>query len=175
MEHVAVQVKVICMVVKDFKIDPMLWGGTANIDLSKCHGEIDLMKTQTGDVVMTQTDQERTLQHLLLWLATPLGERFDPKLGCIFYDYLHERLIPSEMAQMERDLMANLEYNFPEFHVLSTRCTFFFDESVAKVYVVIQLSSMDFKLIFDESSLIKYSKQMKEILDPYGIADIGRN
>ena len=66
-----------------------------NMDIStgycKCHTALDITLTPDGDLSII-SGQEELDQRFFLYLATPKGERYDPRIGCYAYDFLHEKV-----------------------------------------------------------------------------------
>jgi len=102
----------------DLKINQSMEGGRC-----RCHSDMDLVTTTTGDLAVTMDKDEHMRQRMVLWLATPRGEVYNqPYAGCVLHDYIHERMSGSVLARLERDLKQDMQDHFPELGVTSITC-----------------------------------------------------
>lgn len=101
----------------DLKTNLRIEGGTC-----KCHGNLDLELTPSGDLALISDPAECLRQRIVLWLATPKGERRDSEVGCLLWDYLHQKLTGSTLKELEVRLVRELTLNFPELVVSSVKC-----------------------------------------------------
>jgi len=97
-----------------------------NMDISAghchCHSSLDLLLDATGDLALVSSHDELK-QRFFLYLATPKGERYDPKIGCSCLDYLHEKNTRGNLRRLEQDLEADMKYQFPELAINSITCS----------------------------------------------------
>ena len=97
-----------------------------NMDISAghchCHSSLDLLLDATGDLALV-SGQDELKQRFFLYLATPKGERYDPKIGCSCLDYLHEKNTRGNLRRLEQDLEADMKYQFPELAINSITCS----------------------------------------------------
>ena len=82
-----------------------------------CHSAWDLITTVSGDIALTRDAAENNRQRLLMWLATPKGERLDPTLGCCIHDYFHQKITSDLPRRLELDMRADLLSVFPELSI----------------------------------------------------------
>ena len=82
-----------------------------------CHSSWDLITTITGDLALTKDEAENNRQRLLMWIATPKGERINPSIGCCLHDYFHAKLSNSIYRQIELDVEADLKSVFPDLTI----------------------------------------------------------
>ena len=87
-----------------------------------CHSSLDLLLDATGDLALISSHDELK-QRFFLYLATPKGERYDPKIGCSCLDYLHEKNTRGNLRRLEQDLEADMKYQFPELAINSITCS----------------------------------------------------
>ena len=97
-----------------------------NMDISAghchCHSSLDLLLDATGDLALV-SGQDELKQRFFLYLATPKGERYDPKIGCSCLDYPHEKNTRGNLRRLEQDLEADMKYQFPELNINSITCS----------------------------------------------------
>ena len=93
-----------------------------NLDISaghgQCHSSLDIVLDATGDIALI-SGQDELKQRFFLYLATPKGERYDPKIGCSCLDYLHEKNTAGNLRRLEQDLESDMDYQFPELEINS--------------------------------------------------------
>lgn len=102
----------------DIQTDMKLDGG-----IIKCHSTTDLILTQSGDLALTEGDGNGMRQRLLIWLAVPQGELFDPLAGCPVYDFFHQKLTKSTTTSLGNELLNSFRYLFPELDVRNVEIT----------------------------------------------------
>jgi hypothetical protein len=100
--------------VTNMKLD----GGTI-----KCHSTTDLVLTQSGDLGLIQGDSNGIRQRMLIWLAVPQGELFDPDAGCPAYDFFHAKLTESNIQRMANKFLNSFRYSFPELDIKNVEIT----------------------------------------------------
>jgi hypothetical protein len=88
-----------------------------------CHSAWDLVTTVTGDIALTRDLAENNRQRLLLWLATPKGERPDPSLGCCIHDYFHQKITKDLPRRLSLDMRADLLSVFPTLNIKNINVT----------------------------------------------------
>jgi hypothetical protein len=89
----------------------------------KCHSTTDLVLTQSGDLALIADGSSGMRQRLLIWLAVPQGELFDPNSGCPSYDFFHTRLTRENMKSFANALLNSFQYTFPEINVQNVEVT----------------------------------------------------
>lgn len=102
----------------DLQTDMKLDGG-----IIKCHSTTDLVLTPSGDLDLVTGDGDAMRQRLLIWLAVPQGELFDPYAGCPVYDYFHTKLSQDNLTSMSRAMLTSFQYLFPELGVYKVELT----------------------------------------------------
>lgn len=83
----------------------------------RCHSTTDAELTSSGDLALVPESAFGLRQRLLIWLAVPRGELFDPEAGCPVYDYFHTRLTGSDTQALANDMKNSFRYLFPELNV----------------------------------------------------------
>ena len=120
----------------------------------KCHGNLDLVLTPTGDLAIITDPAECIRQRIILWMSTPKGERRDPEVGCLLWDHLHRKVTGSVLKELEVRLARELQLNFPELILKSVKCERVtgFGEGGHKVLVtaILGSDSIDFTFGADE-------------------------
>lgn len=94
----------------------------------RCHLNMDYVLTPTGDIAVICGAARLLLQHLLIWVATPLGEDIDPNVGCILHKYTFGKATQTNMDKLELELKANMQYNFPEYEITNVRVISAYDQ-----------------------------------------------
>lgn len=101
------------------------WDVRTNMDISTgfchCHSALDLTLDATGDISLIH-GQDELKQRFFLYLGTPKGERYDPKIGCSCLDYLHEKNTAGNLRRLEQELESDIDYQFPELDINSITC-----------------------------------------------------
>lgn len=123
-----------------------------------CHDSIDLVTTVTGDLALTKDETENNRQRLLMWLATPKGERLDPSIGCCLHDYFHAKMTGSIYRQLELDIESDLKSVFPEMTISDIAVENISDTSsgnrIVQVGVTLGDDSIKFLSDFNSSSAL---------------------
>lgn len=89
----------------------------------RCHSNLDLTTTVTGDIALTSTAAGNLQQRLLLWMSTRRGERLESgDLGCCLQDYLHDTLSPRIATNLGMDLRGEMQDVFQDVQILSVKC-----------------------------------------------------
>jgi hypothetical protein len=130
----------------------------------RCHGDLDLTTTITGDLALTSDSASNTRQRILMWLATPKGERLDPSIGCCLYDFLHSSASPTNVRKMESYIAADINYLFNDLglKVKSVTCRVA-DDVNSSVYVDIKMGNEDLGFLFTYNELINLSSQLASV------------
>lgn len=139
--------------------------------MAKCHAGADEVLTPTGDTTLIRTEGQRIMQSVLLWLSVKLGERFDPKLGCILFKYVFDFADESIYTKMEFDIKENLQYNFPQWNwqSVTVQRARFPDDDVPKVAILIWVQNESFSFIVDGPNLLEYHAQVQRTLKMAGL------
>lgn len=134
----------------DLKTNLRIEGGTC-----KCHGNLDFELTPSGDLAIITDPGESITQRIILWLATPKGERRDPAVGCLLWEYLHQKLTGSTLKELEVRLTRELSLNFPDLSVSSVDCELVtgFGEGGNKVLVTAVLGSHKIEFMYGADEL----------------------
>lgn len=127
----------------------------------RCHSNLDLVTTLTGDIAITPDDVTNYRQRLFMWLATPKGERIDPSVGCCLYDFLHNKATSTTARTLELYLASDLAVAFPELDVKSVRCKLSSDNRTFSVDVKLGDESLTF--LFSDNDLLNISSQLAEV------------
>jgi hypothetical protein len=87
-------------------------GGTV-----KCHSTVDAVLTTSGDLALVADDSTGMQQRLMIWMATPPGERFDPTIGCPWYSYAHKKMSSANIKELANEMTNSFVKFFPELDV----------------------------------------------------------
>jgi phage baseplate assembly protein W len=143
--------------------------------MMKCHLGLDEELTVAGDTALISDLKQRMLQNVGLWISVKLGERFDPKLGCIFHSFLFAQMDPSELSKMEMQVRENLLYNFPrwQFQEISLTRVTFPDDDIEKLAISIRANNIQLPPIaFDSASLLEFRNDVKRTLANSGLMNV---
>ena len=146
------------------------WDLATNLDISaghgQCHTSLDLLLDATGDLALV-SGQNELKQRFFLYLATPKGERYDPKIGCACLDYLHEKNTTNKLRQLEQELEADMDYQFPELSVNSVTC----NKSILDPFqtqILLRMSQGDnLEFLYTPSELMSITSNLSNIINYY--------
>ena len=120
----------------------------------RCHGDFDFVQSVTGDLERTTSEEQYTVQKLILWLAIKKGEVVnDPELGSVLHQFLFKPLTPGNMALLERLLEYDLKKQIPELAVRTVKCLA--DKTFDRVNITISTSDKNYLLSADKSDLLQ--------------------
>jgi hypothetical protein len=142
---------------------------------AKCHSGTDDVITPWGDTAVVSDPEQKMVQKILLWMTTKLGERFDPKLGCVLYEYMFGSFDGSTLKRMEFDLKYNLKYNFPEYiwtSITIQRTISDFDTEALAIFAIV--NHTQFSFVVDGPSLLAYYLEARKTLKNSGLLDISK-
>lgn len=144
----------------------MMWDIRTNLDISpgfcQCHTALDIQLTATGDIAIISGTEE-IQQRFLLYLATPKGERFNPRIGCFAHDYLHEKNTPSNMRMMEQDIIGDMSYQFPEVNVTSVTCIRD-DTDSSRMQLDVRLADSEtLRFLYTPQELVSLTKELSKL------------
>jgi hypothetical protein len=139
-----------------------------------CHTNFDLLTTITGDLALTKDDEENNRQRLLMWMATPKGERINPATGCCLHDYFHEKMTGSIYRRLELDLKTDLKSVFPTLDIknLSVDNISDLESGNRTIQVGITLGDDSLKFVADFNSLVSFNDTINSLIY-YGGASTG--
>ena len=124
--------------------------------ICKCHSRMDILLTSTGDLALVSAPGPCVQQRLILWMATPHGERMDPNIGCRLWDIMHSALTGTVLGALEVTLKHEMQLLFPEIEVTSVVCELVPATGVSssKVLVSVMSSGEDLFFIFSPEDLV---------------------
>ena len=131
-----------------------------------CHGNMDKVLTPTGDTAVISGEWNLLKQHIVIWVATPLGEDPDPKIGCILHKYEFRKAVVANYKVIEMELKANLEYNFPEYYISNVRVIGGFDEvsNTHGIVVSARFNSEEVAFFTNSEKMLDLWRQMRQSL-----------
>jgi hypothetical protein len=133
----------------------------------RCHSNLDLLTTCTGDLAITATEESNMRQRLFMWLATPKGERLDPSVGCCLYDFMHDKATSSNARLLEIAIGSDIQTLFPELAIKTIRCRLS-DADNRTFYVDIKIGNESLSFLFDYNELLNFSSQIAELFSVTG-------
>ena len=125
-----------------------------------CHGQnglLDLVLDPSGDLALITDPLEQLLQEIRIWSGTKLGERIDPRLGCVLHDYSFAKMTASELENLRLDLEHNFLVNFPEFSGIKISCGMYTNKIVR---ISAKLGILGASFLVDDASLSVYNYQI---------------
>ena len=146
------------------------WDIKTNMDISAghchCHTSLDLLLDATGDLALI-SGQDELKQRFFLYLATPKGERYDPKIGCSCLDYLHEKNTKGNLRRLEQELEDDIKYQFPELPVNSITCmTRISDPFQTEILLrLAQTNSLQF--LYTPEEIMSITSELSNIINYY--------
>jgi hypothetical protein len=122
----------------------------------KCHSTLDIELTPSGDLALVD-GVNNTRQQILLWLATPQGERLDPQTGCPWYDYQHKKSTEGNLRELAGAMKFSLERFFPDLQIK--------DVQMIKIdshtfYVEIKLGGNSVRFLFTAPDIIQLNQNV---------------
>lgn len=131
-----------------------------------CHGNLDEVLTPTGDTAVISGEWALLKQHIIFWVATPLGEDIDPKCGCILHKYEFGKAIDANYKKIELELRANLQYNFPEYTITNVRVVPGFNEvtNTHGVAVTAMFNTQPVAFFTNSEELLQLAREMRKTL-----------
>lgn len=141
-----------------------------NLDISsghgQCHSSLDVELDATGDIAII-SGQDELKQRFFLYLATPKGERYDPKIGCSCLDYLHEKNTSGNLRRLEQDLESDMDYQFPELVINSITCLKS-DSDPFQTEILLRMSQNNqLQFLYTPSELMSLTSELSNIINYY--------
>jgi hypothetical protein len=122
----------------------------------KCHSTLDLELTSSGDLALVE-GVDNTRQRLLLWFATPPGERLNPNIGCPWYNYQHKKNTESNLRELAGVMRYSLEQHFPDFKIRNVVLTRI-DPFV--VYADMTIGYESLRFLFSSPDIVELNKNV---------------
>jgi hypothetical protein len=129
----------------------------------RCHTALDICLDPTGDISLI-TGQEEINQRFFLYLAIPKGEFYLPDVGCYAYDFLHEKVTSNNLRRMEQDLLADMEYQFPELAIQSVTCQKDLSDPF-QVRIMLRLSNEELIYLYSQEELMTLVSLLSNIVE----------
>jgi phage baseplate assembly protein W len=121
----------------------------------QCRGNLDFVLTSTGDLALISDTNQCMRQRIIIWLATPKGERRSPDTGCLLWDYLFQPVTGSMLAELRVKLTRELQETFPEMEVKSVRVeqATGFGEGGHKVLITVIMAGDQIQFMFSADEM----------------------
>lgn len=123
----------------------------------KCHSTTDCELTSSGDLALILNEDDSFRQRLLIWLAVPQGELFDPDAGCPVYDFFHTKLTSSDLQALSNALKNSFTYLFPELSVRKVKIT---KTDYSTLFVEIYAGNSKLGFLFSKKDIDSVNKNM---------------
>ena len=146
------------------------WDIKTNMDISAghchCHTSLDLLLDATGDLALI-SGQDELKQRFFLYLATPKGERYDPKIGCSCLDYLHEKNTKGNLRRLEQELEDDIKYQFPELSVDSITCTASIGDPFQTDILLRMAQNNSLQFLYTPEEIMSITSELSNIINYY--------
>ncbi len=141
-----------------------------NMDISAghchCHSSLDLVLDATGDLSLI-SDQDELKQRFFLYLATPKGERYDPRVGCSCLDYLHEKNTRGNLRRLEQDLEADMKYQFPEIIIKTVTCSTSLADPFQTEILIRTTQGEPLEFLYTPEELMSITSELSNMIEYY--------
>lgn len=126
----------------------------------RCHGNTDIALTATGDIALTTDAFSNLRQRMMMYIMTPKGERLDPDLGCVLWDFFFEKDRPEELRLFELTLENDIRTAFPDLDLKGIRIISSGNDSVGRTTTAkVILGNEDLEFVFPRNDITDVSKQ----------------
>jgi hypothetical protein len=136
----------------------------------KCHSTTDLELTSSGDLALITDDDGGMRQRILIWLAVPPGELFDPEAGCPVYDYFHTKMTPSMTQSLANAMTNSFKYLFPELNIRKVDIT---RTDYSTLFLEVYTSTSLIRFLFSKKDVDSVNKNMWDIWAQNNLCPLG--